>query len=134
MKRTIAILVLAVYLLGATDAYQLLKLPLFVHHFNIHHQENPQLTVFGFIKIHYLDPVVIDDDYAQDMQLPFKTHEVDGCMVSAVSMPIQKVTIEAPTIPLPLIKYSNIDEHPYYYQPLVNIFQPPKMDALPLSA
>lgn len=134
MKRKISILILVVYLLGATDAYQLLKLPLFVHHFIIHHEENPNLSLAGFIKIHYLDPVVIDDDYAQDMQLPFKTHEIDSCFVSAVTMPLQKISIEAPALPLPLITYSSIVLKPYYYQPMVNIFQPPKAVSLPLSA
>ena len=133
MKRSVAILVLGVYFLGATDAYQLLKLPLFVHHFIIHHQANPSLSLSGFIKIHYLDPVVIDDDYAQDMQLPFKTHETDGCMISAVTMPLQKLTIEAPTLHLPLINYSIIELNPDYYQPLVNIFQPPKNISLLLT-
>ncbi|MEI6266031.1 MAG: hypothetical protein WCP74_13095 [Sphingobacteriia bacterium] len=134
MKRSISIFILAIYLLGATDAYQLLKLPLFVHHFITHHQENPQLSLAGFIKIHYLDPVVIDDDYAQDMQLPFKTHETDSCFVSAVTMPLQKISIEAPSLPLPLITYSSIVQTRYYYQPMVNIFQPPKAVSLPLSA
>lgn len=134
MKRKISILILAVYLLGATDAYQLLKLPLFVHHFIIHHEENPNLSLAGFIKIHYLDPVVIDDDYAQDMQLPFKTHETDCCFISAVTMPLQKISIEAPALPLSLITYSSIVPNRYYYQPMVNIFQPPKLGSLLLSA
>ncbi len=135
MKRTISILVLAVYLFGATDAYQLLKLPLFVHHFITHHEENPDLSLAGFIKIHYLDPVVVDDDYAQDMQLPFKTHDTDCCFVSAVTiMPLQKISIESPSIPLPVIAYSSIVPNRYYYQPMVNIFQPPKVVSLLLSA
>ncbi len=126
MKRIFAILAFSVYLFGATDAYQLLKLPLFVKHFVIHQKENAELSLAGFIKIHYLDPLVIDDDFDQDMQLPFKTHETDGCMISAISIPIQKIVFEVPPIIVSPIVYTIMEESPYFFLPMVNIFQPPR--------
>lgn len=112
---------------GATEAYQLLKLPLFVKHFLIHAEEDKNLTLSGFIKIHYLDPMVVDDDFDQDMQLPFKTHESDGCTVSAISMPIQKMTLVVPeTISLPTLNYFFKEEN-YSFRHLPSIFQPPRV-------
>ena len=130
LKRTLAILAFSIYLFGATDAYQLLKIPLFIKHFVIHQKQNPSLSLTGFIKIHYLDPLVIDDDFDQDMQLPFKTHETDGCMISAISIPIQKMAIEVPPMVITPIVYSMMEESPYFFIPMVNIFQPPRTNTL----
>ncbi len=119
-----------IYLFGTTDAYQLLKLPLFIKHFVIHQKENHSLSLAGFIKIHYLDPLVIDDDFDQDMQLPFKTHENDMCTIGAISIPIQKMTIEVPSTIVASIVYSAIKESSYFFLPMVNIFQPPRKNTL----
>lgn len=73
MKRGITILLFCIYTFGATDACQLLKLPLLVSHYIKHKKENPQTTVAGFLKMHYIDPQPMNEDYAQDMRLPFKT-------------------------------------------------------------
>ncbi len=73
VKKKLAILLASVYLFGATDAGQLLKLPLLISHYIKHKEENPQTTLISFFKMHYVDPQPYDADYAQDMQLPFKT-------------------------------------------------------------
>ena len=73
MKVKIATLLLITYLLGATNAYQLLKFPLLVSHFIKHKKENSEITLGSFLKMHYVDPQPMDADYDQDMQLPFKT-------------------------------------------------------------
>lgn len=73
MKEKAAIFVMFIYLFGATDAYQLLKLPLLVTHFIKHKKESPHITLGSFFKMHYVDPQPMDADYTQDMQLPFKT-------------------------------------------------------------
>lgn len=77
MKKCVAILLLSLYVFGATDAYQLLKFPLFIQHYIVHKQQNPSLSIAGFLQIHYNDGLlVVDDDFEQDMQLPFKTSQV----------------------------------------------------------
>jgi hypothetical protein len=73
LKEKVAIFLLVIYLFGSTDAYQLLKLPLLVGHYVKHKRESPYMTVGSFIKMHYIDPQPFDNDYKQDMQLPFKT-------------------------------------------------------------
>ena len=73
MKERIAILLMSIYLLGATNTCQVLKLPLLVSHYIKHKKESPYITLGSFFKMHYIDPQPFDADYAQDMQLPFKT-------------------------------------------------------------
>ena len=126
MKRISAILAITIYLLGATDANQLLKIPFMVNHFIGHHQQNPSLTLAGFINMHYINPV-IDNDHEQDMKLPFKTHNEDGCMISAISMPILKFEVELPAIPNAPVTYTSMEANPYCFQPMATIFQPPRI-------
>ncbi len=45
----------------------------FIEHFIEHRQQNEDFSLVDFIKIHYIDKQVFDEDYAQDMSLPFKT-------------------------------------------------------------
>lgn len=45
----------------------------FIEHFIEHRQQNEDFSLIDFIKIHYIDKQVFDEDYAQDMSLPFKT-------------------------------------------------------------
>lgn len=73
MKEKAAILLMAIYFFGATNACQLLKLPLLVTHYIKHKQESPYITLGSFFKMHYVDKQPFDADYAQDMQLPFKS-------------------------------------------------------------
>lgn len=127
MKKALAILAFGIYFFGATEAYQLLKVPLFVKHYMIHKGENDQLSIADFIKIHYLDPLVIDDDFDQDMQLPFKTHESDGCTITAISLPTQRMVIDIPfTAPLPATDFF-FKEARYSFDHLSTIFQPPRL-------
>lgn len=73
MKEKVAIFLLVIYLFGSTDAYQLLKLPQLVGHYVKHKKESPYMTLGSFFKMHYIDPQPFDNDYKQDMRLPFKT-------------------------------------------------------------
>ncbi len=64
-----------IYLFSATELYQLLKIPAFIDHFYTHQQQNKDLTLLEFIDIHYAHGIVMDEDYEQDMKLPFKTQD-----------------------------------------------------------
>lgn len=75
MKKTIAILLLLTYILSFTEARELVKLPAFIEHYKEHKAENRQITLLGFITLHYLNGSQKDADYAKDMKLPFKTHD-----------------------------------------------------------
>jgi hypothetical protein len=73
MQKRLANFLLLLFVLQTTELGELLRLPLLVEHYAQHKRLNPRTTVFGFIKMHYVDKTVLDADYAQDMQLPFKT-------------------------------------------------------------
>jgi len=126
LKKIVAISLLSVYLLSTTELYQLLKLPLLVHHYVEHKQENKDLSLWGFLSMHYAHGIVKDSDYDKDMKLPFKTH--DGCTNSTISVftahhfssGISKPVInEAKSFPVYLEEFAASSF-------LSNIWQPPK--------
>jgi len=73
LKKVISILFLAIYLLTTTQLCELLKLPLLVEHYREHKQQNKDLTILGFLEIHYAHGSPKDADYDKDMKLPFKS-------------------------------------------------------------
>ncbi|GGP04355.1 hypothetical protein GCM10010992_16270 [Cloacibacterium rupense] len=75
MKKTIAILLLFSYIFSFTEIRELKKLPAFIEHYKEHKAENNQITLLGFITLHYLNGSQKDADYTKDMKLPFKTHD-----------------------------------------------------------
>lgn len=75
LKKVIPIFFLAVYLLSTTQLIELLKLPILFEHYQEHSQINKNLSVIGFLKIHYAKEVTKDADYDQDMKLPFKSYD-----------------------------------------------------------
>jgi len=52
---------------------EFLKVQELIQHFAEHRQQNENFNFVDFIKIHYIHKQVFDEDYAQDMSLPFKT-------------------------------------------------------------
>lgn len=128
MKKTAAIFLVSLYLFGATDAYQFLKLPAFITHFITHKHEDPSITLAEFIHLHYQGKIVIDADFQQDMQLPFKTTNTDCC----VSMSVATI------VPAPIEVKLQLPEQPHTTHILFNddvplqlsaknIFQPPRV-------
>ncbi|QEC67784.1 hypothetical protein FRZ67_10930 [Panacibacter ginsenosidivorans] len=126
MKKYVVIFLFSLYLFGATDAYQLLKLPLFVEHYLVHKQQNPDLSIAGFLQIHYNDGLlVVDADFDQDMQLPFKTTPVVFSQTTNIIVPFA-ASIE------PITPHKIKEVYIIYNQQVNNlnqgksIFQPPR--------
>lgn len=126
MKKLITIFVFAIYLFSSTEAYQLFKIPTLIQHYNEHKAEHVGITFIQFLKIHYLEPVKYDADYAQDKQLPFKDHSEDYCFWVVPSMPIQK--FEIALTPIPVAKQNTYTYYQcnYSYITAHDIFQPPR--------
>lgn len=125
MRKWAIIGLLALYVFGTTDAYQLLKLPIMVQHFVEHRKEDPSIGLLAFLRMHYADKMVVDDDFSRDMQLPFKT--TDACCIAAtVSMPAQWVSIEVPHPVVVQQKFFLFDESVDYSLVHGDIFQPPR--------
>lgn len=127
MKKWVALFLLCLYLLGTTEAHQLLKIPLLVQHYFEHKSENKNITLISFLNMHYADTVVYDDDYAQDMQLPFKTHAENFCVIAVPLLPVPKFEVQVvlhgeveQTLPI-------VNDPNYSFLSTQDIFQPPKL-------
>lgn len=124
LKKFISILLLGIYVFGDTDAYQFLKLPQFIEHYRIHKTTNPDLTLNCFICSHYSSFWIFDNDFSEDMKLPFKTCEV--AMVFKVLTVIPSIIkVDHPTLSLFQIKDTGFLDK-YYPRDFKNIvFHPP---------
>jgi len=79
LKTTIAILFSLTYLFATTQLGELFKLPAMAEHFTEHQKEDPMISFWSFICIHYMHGEVQDDDFDKDMKLPFKSHSSCSC-------------------------------------------------------
>lgn len=129
MRKGIAILVLVVYALGATDVHQVLKIPLLVLHYQAHKRNNPSLSFGEFLKVHYIDPQPFDSDYMQDMRLPFKAPE-DYCIAAPTILPAP-VMLSVPREKRLENNHSVIEEDMPALYMAKSIFQPPR--AVPVA-
>ena len=117
---------MALYLLGATEAYQLLKVPYLVGHYKTHKQFNHELSFSKFINMHYFSNQTYDSDYQQDMQLPFKSSNRTVSLLNFVSLFVPKQSVQ-PLVVCRLSKnYILFDDEKHLSNALENIFQPPK--------
>ena len=77
MKKLLAIFFLSVYLISTTELSQLLKCPILVEHYFSHKEKSPEFSVIDFLVLHYLgnhlEDHPRDEDYEQDLMLPFMT-------------------------------------------------------------
>ena len=126
MRKATTIFLTALYILGATEAYQLLKLPFLFEHYKTHQKFDQQLSFSKFIDIHYFTTTTYDSDYQQDMQLPFKSSNRTVSLLNFDSYFIAKLFVE------PMVLFTSQKEHPLYNDrdyasnKLDNIFQPPR--------
>jgi hypothetical protein len=127
LKKCIAILILAVYLLSSTELHQLLKVPFLVEHFFEHKEQNKDITLWQFLCLHYADQHAKTADYEKDRKLPFKSH--DGCCANFVAYIAQDIP-SVPLIDKPIYNetqsfrlYKEVYAHASY---LDAIWQPPR--------
>lgn len=126
MRKATIIFLTTLYILGATEAYQLLKLPFLFEHYKTHQKFNQQLTFSKFIDIHYFTTATYDSDYQQDMQLPFKTSNRTVSLLNFDSYFIAKLFIEPIVFFTSQKKHLLYNDRDYASNKLDNIFQPPR--------
>lgn len=126
VKKFITISLISLYLLGATEAYQLLKVPYLVEHYRTHKQFNKGLSFSKFIDMHYLSNQTYDSDYQQDMQLPFKSSNRTISLLNFVSLFVPKQSIHPLVVFRKSKNYILFDDEKHLSNALENIFQPPK--------
>ena len=125
VKKFITISLISLYLLGATEAYQLLKVPYLVEHYKTHKQYNKGLSFSKFIDMHYLSNQTYDSDYQQDMQLPFKSSNRTISLLNFVSLFVPKQSIHPLVVFRKSKNYILFDDEKHLSNALENIFQPP---------
>ncbi len=72
MKKMLLYLLLSVMMLGNTTFHQLSKIHFLLEHYQQHHRINQDLSLIGFLEMHYWGKDLPDKDDEQDNQLPFK--------------------------------------------------------------
>ncbi len=125
MKRLAGILFISVYMLAFAELHQLLRIPFLVEHFNFHRQADPELSFAQFLNMHYMGPVIVDDDFTQDQQLPFRDVDCHTMIGSAIcSFEPASFVIEPPVIPSAEFNCYNEINKPRFAT--FDIFQPPR--------
>jgi hypothetical protein len=125
MQKRIARLFLLIFLMQMTPMGEFARLPLLVQHYVQHKHLHPETTIYGFFKMHYLDKTIVDADYAQDMQLPFKTLHVHFIGLQ-MSMPQSILTLSNVFYPL-IKKKITVQRFILPHLLLSSIFKPPRM-------
>ncbi|RYZ24382.1 MAG: hypothetical protein EOP49_45820 [Sphingobacteriales bacterium] len=114
-------------MLAFSELPQLLKIPVFIEHFQEHQQRDPGTTVWGFIAEHYQGKFVVDDDYQRDMQLPFRTTNVVLNTTVIIAPP---VPIEIPvTLHSSETEFTHSNDSRIPFTNIRDIFQPPRISS-----
>ncbi len=125
MKRFLTIFCFSVIVTAGTQLHQLLKLPVFVQHFQEHQKEDKNISLLRFVIIHYFSGNPKDNDYNRDMQLPFKTTECSSLITIAVVL-LPAVTAERPEFFISN-SYPALKNNTFLPSHLSDIWQPPKV-------
>ncbi len=111
-------------MLAFTEFHQLLRVPYLMQHFQQHRVTDPQMSFAHFIKIHYLAPVPLNDDFNQHQQLPFRC--MDCQVMNAAVYVWTSVTVEIhPPIPVAKQFYRYNETNKPQFSAF-DIFQPPR--------
>jgi len=112
-------------MLSFAELHNLLKIPVLFEHYKEHRQLNPDISFWSFIKLHYLDPIVVDEDYQRDQQLPFRDTDCCVMTLSSVCECLQiAVEIDKPEEVINDFHLFNEENKPQFVP--FDIFQPPR--------
>jgi hypothetical protein len=126
VKNLIVIFLSSLYFLGATEAYQLLKVPNLFEHYKTHQQFEQGLSFSKFIKMHYFQEQTYDNDYQQDMQLPFKSSNRTVSLLNFVTLFAPKISLASAIIFPDAKAYLHFNDEKHLSMNHGNIFQPPR--------
>ena len=127
MKKWFIYFLLFTYLASFSELQQVVKMPKLIEHYISHKMENHDISVFAFIKIHYLDDQQVDKDYDQDMKLPFKTYDFSSISI-AISIPPEKTSFNFLHQPIFVDVSSNFSySEKNYPSVFLKIWEPPQI-------
>lgn len=123
MRRTALTILAAIFLFSSTELHQLVKLPGLVHHLQEHRKTDPSMSLLGFLQLHYTADHPMDNDDADDNELPFKDLNTIGHLDSpvAVARLEQRNCPEFPVVSTPIVHPEGIPQHRTFA-----VFHPPK--------
>lgn len=124
VKRLIGILFIVVHVLAYTEFHQLLKIPFLIEHYQTHRQADPSLGFISFLEMHYIGPFIVDDDYQQDQQLPFRNVNISLMSTNVFKSDPPDIRI-APLTEI-AIEFHCFDEINKPQIAAFDIFQPPR--------
>jgi hypothetical protein len=107
------------------ELHNLLKIPVLFEHYKEHRQLEPAISFWSFIKLHYIDPIVVDGDYQRDQQLPFR--DTDCCLMTTTSVcECLQIAVEIDTLSEIANEFHLFNEvnKPQFVS--FDIFQPPR--------
>lgn len=125
MKKGIAIFFLGIFLLTNSELHQFMKIPLLIQHYHKHKQENPGISFLGFMAMHYQGRLVIDEDFAQDQQLPFQKADCADLFNTVIEIP-QALPVMVHPVKLIPVSFRLFNSQNYSFYSLREIFQPPR--------
>lgn len=107
------------------EFHNLIKLPVLFEHFKEHKNLDAKISFWSFIRLHYFDPIQVDEDYQRDRQLPFR--DMDCSLVVSASIcdfsPVIFDLILPTEEPREFPCYKEINKPQF---PSFDIFQPPR--------
>ena len=125
MKRFLGILAVTVYMLSFAELHNLLRIPVLIAHLEEHQQKDPGFTIWAFLEEHYIGPMVVDEDYDRDQQLPFRDA---ACCVVALhySCECSSTAFELYEAEPPSIEFQLYRDRSKTLLAAADFFQPPR--------
>jgi len=123
----LAIFFLLLFLSTNTVFGEVVKLPVFAHHFSEHLQENKNQSLFDFLALHYSKKIEHqhNNKHEDHDKLPFKTADIGISTMVSLLPPISKLVSikshELADLEMPAYKQPN-----YLNTFLSSIWQPPR--------
>ncbi len=124
MKRRAAYIFLAIYLLGATELSQLLKMPLLLEHYMEHKMGNGDLSLTSFIYMHYVTDDGDATDEKRDQNLPFKSAHFQ--LQNSVVFTVAKYELPKIIVPITPSVWPVFSSNFIPKAPVGSLFRPPK--------
>ena len=126
MKRIYAFILFIIMIIYSTQFSNILKIPFFFEHYENHKIENKNISIIDFFTMHYFNGNIIDDDYIEDMQLPFKQIIYNFYFLDEVVF--LKLLNSLIIIHVFMILFIIFKKINYKYQYLFNLLKPPKLN------
>ncbi|WHF52032.1 hypothetical protein QGN23_01855 [Chryseobacterium gotjawalense] len=98
-----------------------------VEHFISHKSADNEMSIYAFMKMHYIDEQIKDGDYKQDLQLPFKTQDCSGVLIT-LNIPPEKPSLNLQHQLVFVDRSNNFSYSEKMYPAVIQqIWEPPKI-------